>query len=263
MKGSLRAAAVVVLSLVGWGCASAPAVSPGSPGVLGRVVMKDTGAPVSGAFVYVYRDWTKNFVGVADFTSQATDGQGAFRLDLPPGKYGVVARKRLSGDAYGTLATGDLYDNRPGEALVEVGAGGATRVDFSLITMKEPMFFRRNPGEATDTGVRGRLLDEKGQPVAGGFAIAYQGPDMKRLPEFASTLTENGGRFTLYLPSGGRFWLGARVHVREMPKPGEPYAVYEGSPDHSLDVPQGAFVEEVDLILRPFKGTFVPGKAGF
>jgi len=263
MRGIFGALFAASLATALAGCATAPGGPPGATGIAGRVVMKDGGAPVPGAFVYVYRDWARNLTGISDFVSLGTSSSGEYRMDVPPGKYGVVARRRRSGESFGTLSTGDDYDNRPGAGMVEVKAGALTRVDFSLVTMREPMFFRRNPEEATETGIRGRILDGKGAPVVGAFAIAYQDADMKRLPDFASTLTDAGGRFTLFLPAGGRYWLGGRTHVRDMPRPDEPYGLFEGSPDHSIEIGSGRFLDGIDITVRPFKGTYVPGKIGY
>ncbi len=243
--------------------AAAPAPAGFDSGIAGKVLLKETGKPMAGAHVYAYRDMTKNLFGVADDLSRSTAEDGSYRLPLAPGDYGVVARKRQSGATSGPLSTGDMYDNRAGLSPVTVRAGAFTPVDFSLLTMREPMFFKRDPTVATLTGVKGRVVDEKGFPVPGAFAIAYDSSDMKRLPDYASTLTDDSGRFTLFLPKGGTYWLGARTHVRDMPKPEEPYALYDGTRDHSLAVREGSFVEGVGLVLRPFKGSYQPGRISY
>jgi hypothetical protein len=40
----------------------------------------------------------------------------------------------------------------------------------------------------------------------------------------------------------------------KMPQPDEPFARYEGSPDHSIVVEEGQFLEGIDLVLRPYDG---------
>ena len=57
----------------------------------------------------------------------------------------------------------------------------------------------------------------------GGFAMAYVDKEMKRLPDYASTLSDQQGRFTIYLPEGSSYYLAARIHAWDMPSPGEPY----------------------------------------
>ena len=73
-----------------------------------------------------------------------------------------------------------------------------------------------------------------------------------RMPDFTSAMTAADGRFVIYLPAGGRYWLGARAHILEKPAPGEPFGLFEGSPDHSLEVPEGSFVDGIDIVLRGF-----------
>jgi hypothetical protein len=263
MRGTARFLLSLLPAVALAACASVPASPPGPSGIFGKVVMKDTSQAVPGAYAYVYRDFGKNFVGVSDYISRASDADGIYRMEVPPGVYGAAARKRGSGASYGPLSTGDDYDNRSGQGPVKVKAGEFTRVDFALVAMREPMFFKRNPSDATDSGVRGRIVDEKGAPVPGAFAIAYDSADMKRLPDFASTLTNDDGRFTLYLPGEGRYWLGARIHIRDMPRPEEPYGLYEGAPDHSAGIVKGRFLEGVEIVVRPFKGNYIPGKVQY
>ena len=59
-------------------------------------------------------------------------------------------------------------------------------------------------------------------------------------------------RVTGYLPAGGRYWLGARKHIRDKPAPGEPYGLYGGTPDHAVELATGAFADNVDIVLRGF-----------
>ena len=40
----------------------------------------------------------------------------------------------------------------------------------------------------------------------------------------------------------------------KMPQKDEPFARYEGSPDHSVLVKEGQFLEGIDLTLRPYDG---------
>ena len=65
------------------------------------------------------------------------------------------------------------------------------------------MFSRTGPRGPTATGIRGRITDESGAPVAWVFAIAYTSADMRRVPDFTSAMTAADGRFVIYLPAGG------------------------------------------------------------
>ena len=231
-------------------------------GIWGRVVMRDSGEPVKGAYIYGYvgriehRAASLGIIGVTDWVSHGSDKDGSYKLDLPPGDYFVVARKRQSGLNYGPLSVGDYYDHSPGRVSTRVKKGKYTEVNFVLMELTEPLFFQgiTAVARATETGIKGRLLDEEGNHIPGTYAIAYKDDDMQRLPDFASTLTDDEGNFTIFLPSGGRYWIAARFHAMKVPIQGEPFGRYEGSDDHSVNVEEGTFVEGIDITLRPFDG---------
>lgn len=233
----------------------------GHTGLQGQVVLKENGAPLSGAFVNIYPDSISNLLGPSQFISSPTDEQGHYRIEVPPGVYYVVARKRLSGQPTGPLEPGDFYSEHQ-RIMVRVETGKFALVDLPVAVMKAPMFFKtRVVDRETTTGIRGVLLDQAGKPVMGGFAMAYADPEMKRLPDFASTLSDEQGRFTIYLPEGGKFYLAARIHAWDMPVPGEPYGKYGGTEATPVTVATDRFVEGVKIEMAPFTGTYQPGKS--
>lgn len=248
---------ILALTLVTASCATSPSAmssdSAGS-GIKGRIVAKATGEPVARAHVYAYVDPGKNLIGVADHVSKGSSEDGSYTIELPAGEYYIVSRKRESGANYGPIVTGDLYDHRYEHETIRVQAGKYTQLDFSLVDLSEPMFFQvfTEPQRKTTTGFSGNIVDEKGVPVQGAFATAYSDNNMKRLPDFASTLSDDDGEYTLYLPEGGKWYVGARTHARGVPKPGEPVGRYEGTEDHSIEVPTEGFVEGVVINLKPF-----------
>lgn len=250
------------------GCQTLPeADSTGSEisGISGRVVLKRTGQPVAGAYIYAYTDYSKNLIGVADHVSKGSDEEGSYVLKLPPGEYYLVARKRVSGANYGPIVTGDLYDHRFEQQAVRIRAGSVLEKNFELAELSEPMFFQvfTESQRKSATGIRGRLLDRSGEPVQGAFATAYRDSNMRRLPDHASTLTDDNGGFILYLPTGGKWYIGARSHARAVPQPGEPVGRYEGSADHSLEVVENSFLEGIEIVLKPFASEVPPGYAPY
>jgi hypothetical protein len=76
---------------------------------------------------------------------------------------------------------------------------------------------------------------------------------MKRMPDFTSSMTESDGSFTIHLPGGGRYWVAARKNIREKPLAGEPYGLYRGSPDHSVLVGQGTYLEGIVIRLEGYR----------
>lgn len=226
----------------------APAGAP-TQGVRGTLAHQ--GRPLAGATVFAYRRQSANFLGPADFASALSDRDGFYLIDLVEGSYWLVARKRASGSDAGPLAPGDLQRIHPGNPAT-VSPGVFTSVDLDLEEMRDLMFSRAGPRSPTATGIRGRITDAAGAPVAWVFAIAYTSPDMRRVPDFTSAMTAADGRFVIYLPAGGRFWLGARKHIREKPAPGELYGLFEGTPDHAVEVATGSFADNIEIVLRGF-----------
>ncbi len=233
----------------------------GRTGLQGQVVLKEGGAPLAGAFVNVYPDTISNLLGPSQFISSPTDAAGRYRIEVPPGTYYVVARKRLSGQPTGPLEPGDFYSEHQ-RIMVRVETGRFALVDLPVAVMKAPMFFKtRVVDRETATGIRGVLVDAAGKPVMGGFAMAYADPEMKRLPDFASTLSDEQGRFTIYLPAGGTYFLAARIHAWDMPSPGEPYGKYGGATATAVTVATDRFVDGIRIEMAPFTGTYQPGKS--
>lgn len=233
----------------------------GRTGLQGQVVLKETGAPLAGALINVYPDTISNLLGPSQFISSPTDDQGRYRIEVPAGTYYVVARKRLSGHSTGPLEPGDFYSEHQ-RIMVRVEAGRFALVDLPVAVMKAPMFFKtRVVDRETTTGIRGILADAAGKPVMGGFAMAYADPEMKRLPDFASTLSDEQGRFTIYLPEGGTYYLAARIHAWDMPSQGEPYGKYGGTQASPVTVATDRFVEGIRIEMAPFTGTYQPGKS--
>ncbi len=260
MKGFVAAALLLPLLAA---CAVPPArtaatsISPDSTAPLGapsqgvRGTLTWQGRPLAGASVYAYRRQSSNFLGPADFASAPSGRDGSYLIDLVEGSYWLVARKRASGSDAGPLVPGDLQRIHSGNPAT-VSPGAFTTVDLELEEMRDLMFSRTGPRGPTATGIRGRITDESGAPAAWVFAIAYTSADMRRVPDFTSAMTSADGRFVIYLPAGGRYWLGARKHIREKPAPGEPFGLFEGSPDHAVEVATGSFIDKTDIVLRSY-----------
>jgi hypothetical protein len=233
----------------------------GKTGITGQVLAHDTNLPVTDAYVNVYPDALSNLLGPSQFISSPTDAQGHFFIEAPPGDFYVVARKRVSGDPSGPLSPGDLYSEHK-RVKTTVTNGRLSIVDLRVAPMQAPMFFKKAVAEqTTTTGIRGVLVDAIGQPVPGSFAVAYTNDDVKRLPDYASTLSDGQGRFVLYLPKSGTYYLGARVHAWDMPRPGELYGKYGGENPEPVAVTEGTFVENIRIVLTPFSGNYVEGKS--
>jgi len=232
----------------------------GSTGITGRIITPD-GTPVSGAYVNVYPDSLSNLLGPSQYISSPTDATGHYTIEAPPGDYFIVARKRISGEPFGSLSPGDLYSEHQ-RVRTTVVARQLSIVDLTMTQMLAPMFFKKAATEqVTTTGIRGVLVDAAGKPVPVSFAVAYDSSDIQRLPDYASTLSDGDGRFTLYLPKGGTYYLAARVNAWDMPRTGELYGKFGGDTPTPVMVDDDQFVEDVRIVLTPFTGVYKEGKS--
>lgn len=229
----------------------------GETGISGRVFMRADGSGLADAYVNIYADTVSNLLGPSYTMSNPTDAEGRYQVSLPPGTYFVVARKRGSGNPTGPLSPGDYYSEHQ-RIVTDVVAGKLAVVDLPMVLINNPMFFKRDVASLeTDTAIRGRIVDKEGKPVFGAFGMAYNDADLKRLPDYVSTLSDNDGHFTIYLPKGGTYYLSARVHVYDMPRPGEPY----GKIEKAVTVEKGQSSEEITIVVEPFRGEYQSGKS--
>ena len=229
----------------------------GETGMTGRVIMREGGAPVSDAYVHIYADTAFNLLGPSQSMSSPTDKDGRYQVNLAPGTYFVVARKRVSGNPTGPLSPGDYYSEHQ-RVVTDVVAGKIAVVDLPLVLMNNPMFFKRDIASLeTDTAIRGQIVDKAGKPVYGAFCMAYNNADLKRLPDYVSTLSDSDGHFTIYFPQGGSYYLSARMQVYDMPHPGEPY----GRIETPVSVEKGTSRDDVTITLEPFAGEYQSGKS--
>ncbi len=228
----------------------------GRTGISGQVRLKTDASPLAGAYINIYPDSISNLLGPSQFISAPTAADGSYSIDLPPGTYYVVARKRSSEQASGPLTTGDYYSEHQ-RIIARVAEGKLTQVGLEMARLKAPMFFKKDLVETrTDTGIRGVLIDTQGKPVPGGFAIAYTDDNLQRLPDFASTLTNQKGEFTLYLPRGGSYYLAARIHAWDMPREGELYGKHGGENPLAMKIKDNSFIEGITIEMAPFSGTY-------
>lgn len=171
-------------------------------GIRGTISFQDV--PLERAYLYIYQEADKGFKGPG-YLIQPVE-KGSFRINLPPGKYWLLARKRLRGGQFGPIEIGDYFNYYHGNP-VTVSAGEVHEVRIETITRLSML---EDDPDATFVGVRGRILDAAGKPVARLHVFAYRQAEMTGTPEFFSAPTGLDGKFELALPEGGPFYLLAR-----------------------------------------------------
>jgi hypothetical protein len=85
-------------------------------GVSGLITYQ--GEPVSRAFIYIYTETDAGLTGPSYGEAVQADKEGHFIINLPVGRYSLVARKRADGSRSGALAPGDLNATYPGNPVV-------------------------------------------------------------------------------------------------------------------------------------------------
>jgi hypothetical protein len=199
VRSVLRAGGMAVALLVG--AASLAVASAAGETVLKGHITDPKGVSVEGAMVYVYvsAEVRRN----ADFISPRSDGEGNYRMVLPPGTYWVVARDKHS-DGYGPLMPGDRHSGEPEE--VEVGPGETVK-DFIVADLRDAILWKRKERENL-VKITGTVVDAKGAPVTKVYVIASRTARVARVPDHLSPWVDAGGRFVLYVPPG-KYFLGA------------------------------------------------------
>ncbi len=219
----------------------------GLSGVAGVVLAG--GAPLADAQVSAYLNADGGFRDLGFAASGPTAADGAFLLDLPPGAYYLVARRRAGGGVAGPLRKGDAFGYYAANP-VTVAPG-----QFAFVTIPATVLRLRNApvysgSYAAPAFIEGRILGSDGRPRRGVYAALYDNPELLNRPVFLSDVTGADGRYRLPVPSAGTYYLGARSGYGGSPAPGDFYGRYEGSPDHAVAVRDGDRLTGIDIVVE-------------
>jgi hypothetical protein len=218
----------------------------GGTGVAGVVL--SGGRPAEGARVFAYLRTDTAFRDPGFAASAPTGPDGSFLMDLPPGSYYILVRRREGGGVAGPMRKGDLFGYYPGNP-VSVSPGFYERISVPATLLKlrnEPSY---SGGYKAAAFVEGRILGADGKPRAGAYAALYDNPALLNRPVFLSDVTGQDGVFRLPVPVPGVYFLGARSGYGGAPLPGELYGRYEGNPDHTVTVRTGDRLTGFDIVV--------------
>jgi len=199
--------------------------------------------PIGNAYVYIYKEGM-DLKGPA-FTDVVSDSNGNFSIQLPPGKYFLVARMRKSGEVAGPLEVGDIKSDVIGPIVVKE-SGEVIKTDIKVFEKK---------GEAKDiaiasskdekkTVISGYIFDADGKPVQNARVHVYDHVQMSERPKFVSTPTGPDGKYSIALPKGGTYYLAARDKFGGPPKVGDLYGRY----DKGTIEPSGVVVRDNEVL---------------
>jgi len=255
----------------------------GGTGISGTVYYK--GTALAGGTVSVYPLSDRQFRGMGLFTN-SLDDNGRFYFDLEPGSYVVIARKRLQKSAMGPLGAKDLFcypATNPitvtANNMSEIGINCYPRNDLEGFLDRDALDPRgrrkeeRKAASLADTQIKimppsnalgsqnttrisGRVVDLQGNPQPGLYVAAYAADGntlfqmhiLRLLTTFIAT-TDDNGRFSIDLDEGGMYYLVAREMLGEAPHSLERYGLYEGNPNHSIEVASGEKKEAITIYV--------------
>ncbi|MDH3998574.1 MAG: carboxypeptidase-like regulatory domain-containing protein [Desulfuromonadales bacterium] len=170
-------------------------------GIYGELSFQDQ--PLERSYLYVYKDPSRGFKGPGYFIQPVA--KGSFRLNLPPGDYYLLARKRERGGQFGPIEPGDYFNYYHGNP-VRIKEKSSHEIKLETITRLSML-----EEDVIDFhGVRGQIVDGAGKGQAGLHVFAYRESDMVGSPDHFSTPSDAEGRFELPLPDSGPYYLLAR-----------------------------------------------------
>lgn len=243
-----------------------PVYTDGAGSVKGVVTFK--GQPVRDAYVSLYKADTKRLRGLGVRTESAgTDG--SFSMSQPAGKYILVAKKTEGGKKIRPLKQGDLFCYYP-QNPVEVKADKSVFVEVPCYPKHErdafvewhPIKPKDHPTveQIADTpkyglyGIKGRVRDGQGKPVAGVYVLAYrsEGPVLMLYHIAHGTeyfgQTDAEGRYFIPLNAEGDFFVIARSALGGSPQEKDIYGIYGDKTDNAVHITRGRIVDNIDIV---------------
>lgn len=219
-----------------------PAKAAERSGVYGEITHLDK--PLERVYLYVYTGPDSGFKGLGYFVQPVE--RGRFRINLPPGDYYLLARKRARGGQFGPIEQGDYYNYYYGNP-VHVSAGEAREVQIEMVERLASL-----EEEVVDfQGVRGQVVDASGKAQAGLYVFAYRSADMTGTPDFFSVPTGPDGRFELALPDAGPYYLLARQAFGGPAEERELYGKLSTKDGHALAVDLAHPPDDVVISVSP------------
>lgn len=164
--------------------------------IAGTITFK--GEPLEKTYLYAFNSPDSLFRGPADVLQPVA--KGSFSLEMPPGVWYLLARKRIKGGAYGPIEMGDklnFYHGNP----VRIAEG-------ETVTIEIPMGERiaSLEEEAQGRGILVRVVNKKtAKPMEDYHVLIYQKEDRVGQPEYVSERTNAKGEVTIFKHTEGKY----------------------------------------------------------
>lgn len=245
---NLASSALLFSGLLALGCAGAKVSPAPEGGIQGQVLWNGTGA--AGAYVYAYTSTSGGLRGPSKLVVGPTGSDGRYAMNLAPGSYYVIARKRLSGSPTGNLGEGDLESVSKADPI-SVAAGAFAPADLSIAEIPGRFLLSPYSNLQTDMGITGRVLKSDGTPAAGAYIMAYTRRDRIGRPLLLAA-TDPRGEYALYPPKPGTYYIAARGSFGDLPRKGEPYGTYDDDPEHKVELQAKTILKGIDVKMDRF-----------
>jgi hypothetical protein len=244
---SYLTAAVFIAVIFTAGCTKP--IDNGKEGDIKATVKGTVSAPLEKAVVYVYKAGM-DLRGPPFVSIETSELMGEFSVDLPAGEYFFVARKRVSKEAIGPVVPGDYKSETIGP--IKIAKGGEINIDLMALRKLGDVKEDIAADEKTDTSFSGAILDSDGEPIDGIRVHAYDHIQMSERPKFVSEKTGPDGKYKIYIPEGGTYYICARDKFGGPPKVGDLYGRYDqGAIDPSaVMVETGNHLTDVDITVH-------------
>ncbi|HEY3307264.1 MAG TPA: right-handed parallel beta-helix repeat-containing protein [Desulfuromonadaceae bacterium] len=241
-----------------------PLQGKGTAALKGVVTYK--GKPVNGSYVVLYKPEAKRFKGLG-LRTESTGEDGTFDIPVSSGSFVVIAKKIESGKGNRPLKKGDLYCYYPGNP-VEVGPDSTTSIEVPCYPKNDRASYNDAPPIKSDefktlsmlaagavAGIRGRITDAEGKPVAGMLVLAYRAVKPVFLTYHLSHGTEYSaetnadGTYFIPIDASGDYYLVARDTLGDGPHTGELYGLYNGNSRHAVSYQNGKPLDNVNITV--------------
>lgn len=231
-------------------------------GITGKATYKNQ--PLEGAYILVFENAENNFRGSFYSISDPTDKEGIFSVDLPPGKYYILAKKmkqdeepyihpygkgkileRVSITA-GPLKQGD-YHYYYNENPVEVKENFYTSLELPCtvkISDDDKTYYNISTGKMR---IEGRVVDENNKPVANVYAFASTNRLMEEKPEYLSNPTKADGSYVLYIKKPGWYYIGARDYLGRPMRRGDLFGYYNQVGNNIIKVTDDDIIKNITI----------------
>lgn len=168
-------------------------------GLAGTILFQDQ--PLSSAQIEIYLKEGQDRATLP-FATTSSDPAGRYQINLPPGRYYLIAKKKMEGSGGPTRMLMAASPLNP----IELQAGKKEVAPFNLREMGRDGALVAEAG----TGVKGRIVHNR-QPVANAFVYVYSEKSAGLIgPSYGEAVrTAADGTFTIPLPAGN-FYLAAR-----------------------------------------------------